>query len=75
MYQHIIPVCLHTYIIFHYINFRNSPWLGQNGIWIGARAQPDLNWYWTDGTTWEYTNWAPREPNLSQEGCIIIKSR
>jgi len=37
--------------------------------WLGGYQDPpdhsvgDQNWYWITGEPWEYTNWAPGEPN------------
>ena len=38
------------------------------GCWIGAfqaegSLEPDGGWMWITGEFWEYTNWAPGEPN------------
>ena len=31
-------------------------WLG--GFWLGGQG-----WSWSDGTPWDYENWAPGEPS------------
>ena len=33
--------------------------------WLGGRRDPgnDSNWVWSDGTPWDYRNWALGEPN------------
>ena len=41
--------------------------------WIGGRRDPENrdNWMWSDGTAWDYTNWAAGTPNDagSNEDC------
>jgi hypothetical protein len=42
------------------------------GPWLGGRRQeslpdPNAGWGWVTGETWGYTNWAPGEPNFSDE--------
>ena len=40
--------------------------LGLNAAsWIGGRRDPENrdNWMWSDGTAWDYTNWAAGTPN------------
>ena len=32
-------------------------------IWIGGYESYDSVWWWTDETQWQFTNWAPGEPN------------
>ena len=33
--------------------------------WIGGRRDPEnrVSWRWSDGTAWDYTNWASGAPN------------
>ena len=33
--------------------------------WIGGRRDLEnrVSWRWSDGTAWDYTNWAPGAPN------------
>ena len=48
-----------------------------NWPWIGGRRDPGNpdKWFWSDGTPWDYTNWAPGEPNdLGGEDCAEFLS-
>ena len=51
---------------------------GTGWPWIGGLRDP-LNpdiWIWSDGTPWDYSNWAPGEPNdLGGEDCVEIGLR
>ncbi len=38
-----------------------GPWLG--GFQPAGSDEPDGNWQWVNGAPFEYTNWAPGEPN------------
>ena len=48
------------------------------GVWLGGYQDPpesqppDANWRWVTEEPWEYTNWAPGEPNDYQgpEWCL-----
>jgi hypothetical protein len=40
---------------------RGEYWLG--GSQAAATGNPEDDWTWTTGEAWEYTNWAPGEPN------------
>jgi len=43
--------------------------LTADGAWLGGYQEPfestpaTANWRWVTGETWDYTNWAPGEPN------------
>ena len=39
------------------VGFSDSLWLG------GQARKSNGTWLWNDGTPWNYTNWAPNEPN------------
>jgi len=41
--------------------FGLGPWLG--GYQSDKLAEPDGHWTWDSGEAWDYTNWAPVEPN------------
>merc|ERR1711962_27673 len=43
-------------------------------LYIGATDQKTEGvWHWVDGTPWDYTNWAPNQPdNSMNEGCGMI---
>ena len=46
---------------------------GDLPFWIGGRRDPGNpeTWLWSDKTPWNYTNWAPREPNnRGGEDCV-----
>ena len=32
-------------------------------IWIGAHEASEGIWWWSDESRWDFTNWAPGEPN------------
>ena len=38
---------------------------GAGSPWLGGRRDPENrdNWLWSDGTAWDYTNWAAGTPN------------
>ncbi|CAJ0926185.1 unnamed protein product, partial [Mesorhabditis belari] len=44
--------------------------------WIlfgGQRTGPGVDdWKWSDGSPWNYTNWAPGEPNSGDSHCVRI---
>ncbi|PAV55928.1 hypothetical protein WR25_06045 [Diploscapter pachys] len=44
--------------------------------WIGLKKDnvDSDEWYWTDGTTLDYKNWAPGEPALPSELCVEMTS-
>ena len=37
--------------------------LTENQAWLGGFKGKDNQWRWTDGSTWDYTNWARGQPN------------
>jgi hypothetical protein len=37
------------------------------GPWLGGQMDASGNWTWVTGEPWSYTNWAPGEPNFSDE--------
>ena len=39
----------------------DATWLG--GVQHPLAPAPDAGWFWADGETWDYTNWALGEPN------------
>lgn len=45
-------------------------------VWIGGKRVDDT-WTWTDGTPWDYDNWAKKEPNNNKgkEDVAVIKER
>ncbi|WKY06181.1 hypothetical protein Q1695_006408 [Nippostrongylus brasiliensis] len=40
-------------------------------LWIGLEFT-DRQWSWSDGSSVDYKNWAPGEPNRDDENCVII---
>ena len=34
-----------------------------NTVWIGGYESYDSIWWWTDETQWQFSNWAPGEPD------------
>lgn len=49
-------------------NFENihSYWIG--GFQPEGSSEPDGNWQWITGETWDFTAWAPDEPNNAYGG-------
>ena len=47
--------------------------------WIGGERDPGNpdNWRWSDGTDWDYDNWATDEPNNNgdDEDCVHLSTR
>uniref|UniRef100_A0A8C6TLP1 C-type lectin domain-containing protein n=1 Tax=Neogobius melanostomus TaxID=47308 RepID=A0A8C6TLP1_9GOBI len=46
--------------------------------WIGGHdAFKDDVWMWTDGSVWDYSNWAPRQPDnfLNREKFLMVNWR
>ena len=45
---------------------------GGSDPWLGGRRHSGNNFVWSDGTPWDYNNWAPFEPNNSRgvEDCV-----
>jgi len=41
------------------------------GPWIGGRKLPGQSWSWSDGATWNFTNWAQGEPCCGDIGLYI----
>ena len=41
-------------------------------IWLGANLNGEGSWTWTDGSSWDYTDWYPGQPdNLGgSENCL-----
>ena len=39
-----------------------NPWNDRLGPWLGGH-QTAAGWRWVTGERWDYTNWAPGEPN------------
>ncbi|XP_034721924.1 type-2 ice-structuring protein-like [Etheostoma cragini] len=40
--------------------------------WIGGSAcQEETNWFWTDGTTLDFTFWCPAQPDNTKEQCCL----
>jgi hypothetical protein len=37
------------------------------GYWLGGFCEKDRVWKWVNGEPWNYTNWAPGEPNNYQK--------
>ena len=54
--------------------------VGLNGgfPWLGGRIDPgnSSNFVWSDGTTWDYTNWAKGQPSYNYgstiEDCVHL---
>uniref|UniRef100_A0A914W2W3 C-type lectin domain-containing protein n=1 Tax=Plectus sambesii TaxID=2011161 RepID=A0A914W2W3_9BILA len=43
---------------------------GCGQFWIGGNdIAQNGNWTWEDGSSWEYSNWGPGQPDLSQQ-CV-----
>tara|TARA_B110000008_G_scaffold278570_1_gene322793 strand:- start:638 stop:1876 length:1239 start_codon:yes stop_codon:yes gene_type:complete len=50
---------------------QNSNWWDWNGAYNGG----EYYWKWLDGTKWDYTNWARREPNnYNEESTVMWKN-
>ena len=54
---------------FVYRTFVNQEW---THAWLGAyrvsdQGDPDDNWVWVTGEPWEYTHWAPGQPEANDE--------
>ena len=32
-------------------------------VWIGGKAYYKSSYKWSDGTAWQFVNWAEKEPN------------
>ena len=46
--------------------------------WLGGQRDPGnhSNWVWSDGTPWDYSNWALGEPNdFGGEDCVEFGNR
>ena len=35
---------------------------GASGVWLGGKKEDDGSWFWLDGKTWQYQNWAISNP-------------
>ena len=40
--------------------------------WLGGRRDPGEDFVWSDGTPWDYSNWAPGQPSddRGDEDCV-----
>jgi len=48
---------------------------GYDTIWLGGMdIKFDGQWRWSDGTPWDYQNWQPGKPGVS-EGCVEFGSK
>lgn len=46
-------------------NFINKLNINNRNLWIGGYRSSNGNWKWVTNEKWNYTNWAPGEPNNS----------
>ena len=43
--------------------------------WVGAQRDQSNNWFWSDGTPWDYSNWqngGPNAVNFGLEDCAHV---
>ncbi|KAK3254726.1 hypothetical protein CYMTET_36071 [Cymbomonas tetramitiformis] len=55
-------------------NFVEALTSSSSGIFIGGWATSgESTWYWSDGSTFSYTNWNSGEPSRGSEDCMVLR--
>ncbi|XP_044606128.1 proteoglycan 3-like [Equus asinus] len=52
--------------------------INEGQVWIGGFLKDWFQYkrfFWTDGSTWDYENWAPGEPGNGRGDCVAVSSR
>lgn len=53
-----------------------SRYEGRLCSWVGGTREGSKSWSWTDGSSWDFENWAPGQPSSSpDEDCIHFFSQ
>uniref|UniRef100_A0A9L0REE6 C-type lectin domain-containing protein n=1 Tax=Equus caballus TaxID=9796 RepID=A0A9L0REE6_HORSE len=70
-------VSIHRNILYYLLQ-RLLRGIDEGAVWIGGFTMGLLwrrRFHWTDGSSWDYENWAPGEPGNGRGGCVALSSR
>ncbi|XP_023509840.1 proteoglycan 3-like [Equus caballus] len=70
-------VSIHSSSLNHCLQYKIKD-IHQGQAWIGGILKGWLwrrRFHWTDGSSWDYENWAPGEPGNGRGGCVALSSR